>query len=626
MSSIPSATRFPSAKQESATLSKSLECSSLRSPLKTESGGSYEKPCGPGSVSEEGSRAPDGDVGKQERNQCVQQAHNQQVSQTSSQQTVLDEPSKIPQTHLQQNSQNATHPNPTIQISSNGPQNAPPTTSQQISLNVSSQSPPNISSHTPQNFSQHPSQKGQQVSQAPPQQVLKSAVTESQKMSLVETQNSPLESFQKRPHYPPHSPSQVTQNSAQNVPSGVQAHLQDKQSNLRSEQPGTLKMAPFTSTGPQMTRTDHHTHSEPPKQRVSGGGLESQDNNNSNMMRSAPPNGHLKQSVSAESHSLRVEGLQVAGATHSQVMPPAHHGANDPTAHYNHSGQTNPLYMQHMGKSLQSPNGQHLSQNVPQNMNMHPMAARYPPYRHHVPYSYHMMGKPPEGHPNVFPQYQQHHYYPQQQGNRSGFLTEEWHRAQYTGPGNAYPPQANGNGRLKESSISPMSSDGTGGNLISPNPLSNRSHSGPVEAKEAISSVKPAQLEEHVDRAESPKEILDLDSHRLAGQSRPAYPQHSANRTYDPQTAHGGMQHDGGAHPLHMMTRVTYPPQHYARGHYSPQQPNSHLMEALQRPQQLPFPPGHTHMAMRRPPPGPHYHGRMPPQSGLPPEHYFHPR
>ncbi|XP_031420008.1 cat eye syndrome critical region protein 2 homolog isoform X2 [Clupea harengus] len=626
MSSIPSATRFPSAKQESATLSKSLECSSLRSPLKTESGGSYEKPCGPGSVSEEGSRAPDGDVGKQERNQCVQQAHNQQVSQTSSQQTVLDEPSKIPQTHLQQNSQNATHPNPTIQISSNGPQNAPPTTSQQISLNVSSQSPPNISSHTPQNFSQHPSQKGQQVSQAPPQQVLKSAVTESQKMSLVETQNSPLESFQKRPHYPPHSPSQVTQNSAQNVPSGVQAHLQDKQSNLRSEQPGTLKMAPFTSTGPQMTRTDHHTHSEPPKQRVSGGGLESQDNNNSNMMRSAPPNGHLKQSVSAESHSLRVEGLQVAGATHSQVMPPSHHGTNDPTAHYNHSGQTNPLYMQHMGKSLQSPNGQHLSQNVPQNMNMHPMAARYPPYRHHVPYSYHMMGKPPEGHPNVFPQYQQHHYYPQQQGNRSGFLTEEWHRAQYTGPGNAYPPQANGNGRLKESSISPMSSDGTGGNLISPNPLSNRSHSGPVEAKEAISSVKPAQLEEHVDRAESPKEILDLDSHRLAGQSRPAYPQHSANRTYDPQTAHGGMQHDGGAHPLHMMTRVSYPPQHYARGHYSPQQPNSHLMEALQRPQQLPFPPGHTHMALRRPPPGPHYHGRMPPQSGLPPEHYFHPR
>ncbi|XP_062402830.1 chromatin remodeling regulator CECR2 isoform X2 [Sardina pilchardus] len=603
-----------------------------RDPLKTKSGISHEKSFDQGSVSEKGSHVPAIDLCKQERNHGVPQYHGQ-VSQTSPQQTVLDEPSQLTQTLLPRNSQNSVHHNPALQNSSNGaphaPDNAAPTTSQQRSLDESSHSPRNVSSLTPQMFSPHTSLEGQ-APQAVPQQVSGALkVSEGQNIPLFMTQNSHLESFQKTHHYAPLSPSQIAQSSAANIPSDVKVHIQDRQSNLKPEPPDPPKTVPFTSlpvssTGSQIdTRSSvagsgSHTHSETQKQKVSVRILESQDNSNSDMIRSIPTNGPLKPSAKSqlqvEDQSLGI--FQVAGATHSQVIPPSHHGQkNDTTAHYNHSSQVNQLYMQ-------SPNGQPPSQNTSQNVHIHPSAARYPSYQHHVPYSYHIAGKPPEGRPDVFPQYQQQYYYPQQQGNRSSFLTEEWHRTHYSGPGNAYPP-ASVNGHLKESSISQMSSDGTGGSLISRKP-----DNGPVEAaKEAVSSVKPAQLEESLDRAESPKEILDLDSHRLAPHSRPTYPQHSANLMYDPQTMQSGMQQDGRAHPMHMMNRVPFPSQNYARAHYSPQQPNSRFMDALQHPQRLPFPLGQTHISVsRRPQLAPHFQGRMPLQRGLPPEHFFHPR
>ncbi|XP_048112685.1 cat eye syndrome critical region protein 2 homolog isoform X2 [Alosa alosa] len=642
--SLSPSKRLLSAKPKSATLSNSLECTSAqaRGPVKTKSGISYEKPYDQGSVSEKGSHVPVIDLCKQERNHCVPQYHGQ-VSQNSPQQTVLGEPSQLSQTHLPQNSQNTVHHNPTLQNSSNGPQHAPynasSTTSQQSSLDGSSQSPQNVSSLKPQKFSPHTSQEGQQVPQAVPQQVSSALkISEEQKMPLFMTQNSHFDSFQKTPLCAPHSPSQITQSSAVNIPRDVKVHIQDKQSNLKSEPPGAPKTIPFTSlpvssTVPQIdtqsTAADNgdHTHSETQKQKVSVEISESQDNSNSDMIRSA--NGPLKPSAKSqlqvEDQSLGV--FQVAGAAHSQVIPPSHHGQkNDTSAHYNHSSQINQLYMQHIEKSVQSPNGQPPSQNTSQNVNIHPSDARYPSYQHHVPYSYHIAGKPPEGRSDVFPQYQQQHYYPQQQSNRSSFLTEEWHRRHYSGPGNAYPP-ASVNGHLKESSISQVSSDGTGGSLISPSPLSSRPDGGPVEAKEAVSSVKPAQLEESLDRAESPKEILDLDSHRLAPHSHPTYPQHSANLMYDTQTVQSGIQQDGRAHPLHMMNRVTFPSQNYARAHYSPQQPNCHFMEALQHPQRLPFPLGQTHISVsRRSHLVPHFQGRMPLQSRLPSENFFHPR
>lgn len=615
----------PSAKQDSSSSSISLNCSSVqvRSPLKIEAARSDEKPSYQESASEKGNHAPDVDMCKQER----QHGDHDQVSETCSQQMELDEP--IPQTNLQQKPQSAAQHNSSFQTSNdplNAPRNAPPTTSQERSLSISTKSFQNLSSPTSQNFSPYTSQEGQRVHQTVPQQVSRSSLNVSQKMPLPIPQNSSLETYQKPPQ----------QRSEENIPGGGKSHIEDKQSNLKSEPLDASKAIPFSSspvcstecqTDAQSTTVDHgdRTHCEPQNHKVSGGHLESQDMSNSNMIRSAPDNGRLEQSVKEK--SVKVQGpplgvFQVGGATHKQVQPPFHHGQeSDTTAHYNHSGQTNQLYMQQIGKSALSTNGQPQSQSIPQNINVHPSVARYPPYQHHVSYSYRMAGKPPEGQSNVFPHYQQQHYY-QPQGNRS-FLSEEWHRTQFSGPDNAYHP-ASVNGPLKGSSMSPMSSDGT---VSSPNPLSNRPRSGPVEAKEAGGPVKPANLDESFDRSESPKEILDLDSHRLAGHGGHTYPQPSANLLYNSQRAQSGMQQDGRAHPLHMMNTAPFPNQNYIRRHYSPQQPNSHLMEALQRPQRLPFQPGQTHMAVsRRPQLVPHFQGRMPLHRGLPPEHFFHPR
>jgi len=207
--------------------------------------------------------------------------------------------------------------------------------------------------------------------------------------------------------------------------------------------------------------------------------------------------------------------------------------------------------------------------------------------------------------------------------------------------------------------MEPMSSDGAAaGNMIPQQQNQNHLPSRPQQAEDSLESskkppVKPAELDEGSDRAESPKEILDLDSHRLASSNRapapaPApYPRpphppqhhHPANFMYDAQKALSRIPQDGGPYP-HMMGRGPFPPPHPQNypprgGPYSTQQqPNRYLLEAFQRPQQqLPFGLGQSHVSM---PPRPvqhphqsalHFQGPVPPQRSLPPpEHYFGPR
>lgn len=306
-----------------------------------------------------------------------------------------------------------------------------------------------------------------------------------------------------------------------------------------------------------------------------------------------------------------------------------------------------PHYNQPMGRPMPPSQRQPYSnQTVPQTMaNPHHSTVHYPTYHQQgAAYPYHMTGQQhPQGNPNMYPpQYQQQHYYPQAQaqGNsQGGYPSDEWHRAQYQPrhpmPSNAYLPaaSANGNGRLKESSVSPLGSEGSGRSLLSPSPLpeAHRAASveGRLEGQDAGSPVKIARVEENTERPESPKQILDLDSHNAASRRRSSQPPHpSAGFMYDPRAVHPGMQ-QGGAPPPHMMARTPYPSQAYPSGHYAAQRPHPHLMEALQRPQQLPYSPGQSHRMglpmYRHPQAGGHYQGMMVQQRALAPEHYLHP-
>lgn len=205
--------------------------------------------------------------------------------------------------------------------------------------------------------------------------------------------------------------------------------------------------------------------------------------------------------------------------------------------------------------------------------------------------------------------------------------------------------------------MSPLGSEGSSGaSLVSPVPEIGPQPGGPEEGKcehreqasgcssTGGSPAKQARTESS-ERAESPKEILDLDSHNAAARRRitqptqqhpPASAAHMVSGfMYDPRAVHPGMQR-GGIPPPHMMfqtcgdgNRAPYPSQPYPDpGRYVAQRPHPHphLMEALQRPQQLPYSPGQTRMAMyRHPRPAGHFQGMMIQQRGLAPEHLLHP-
>uniref|UniRef100_A0A668TIX2 Bromo domain-containing protein n=1 Tax=Oreochromis aureus TaxID=47969 RepID=A0A668TIX2_OREAU len=379
------------------------------------------------------------------------------------------------------------------------------------------------------------------------------------------------------------------------------------------------------------------------------------------------PNRHQTQlvgsNVGIQAPSRPSDGQNPAVPPHSQgpenSTMSTYGMGNPPLPHYNRANMNRPIPPSaHHPYHNQSINALH---NLAPNTNYQQQqgGSTYP---YHVPGQQH-----PHGHGNVYPphQYQQQCYYaqphPQTQAHnqatgRGGYPPEEWHRPHYQShqamPHNAYLPVASdrANGQLKESSVSPLGSEGSSGtSLVSPGPMPETgTHPGGTEEGKCEnqqagggSSINgsPAKRphNEGSEQPESPKEILDLDSHNAAAQRRSMQHPHASvahltsGFVYDPQALHPGMQ-QGVVH--HMMSQARgvgngspYPGQPYPDPRlYAAQRPHSHLMEALQRPQQLPYSPGQTRMAMyRHPRPGGHFQGMMIQQRGVGPERFIHP-
>lgn len=467
---------------------------------------------------------------------------------------------------------------------------------------------------------------------------------------------------------------QVTQSISPQCP--TQSLRGTPQSSTQGTQPGPPHPAPLTSLPPshptpllpsQPSPADHGNQrpSEPTSRPDTEGTAISPK---PTMMTPGPPNSnHKHQAFSPNPHQTQLMGsnlgMQAQRGTpngHSPAMPPNSQGqvngamgpygmGNPPHPHYNQTNMTRPMH----------PSAHHPYHN--QAMNALHGPAPHPNYHQQggTPYAYHMQAQQhPQAHNNMYPphQYQQQTYFSQphpqaqvhtQANGRGGYPPEEWHRSHYH-PRQPMPPNSyltvnsgRASSQSKESSMSPLGSEGSSRtSLVSPGPVPEAGPQPGGTDKGSSGSPVTQAHNESSEQPESPKEILDLDSHNAAARRRSTQPvqQHPPSAghmasafMYDPRALHPGMQ-PGGIPPPHMMSqsvgnRTPYPGQPYPdQGRYGAQRPHPHLMEALQRPQQLPFSPGQTRMAMyRHPRPGGHFQGMMMQQRGLVPERFLHP-
>ncbi|XP_041853154.1 cat eye syndrome critical region protein 2 isoform X2 [Melanotaenia boesemani] len=401
------------------------------------------------------------------------------------------------------------------------------------------------------------------------------------------------------------------------------------------------------------------------------------------MMTTGPPTSvYNHQAFSPNHNQTQVMGSDVGVQTqrgppqsHNPAMPPHSQGQiNGTLGPYGIGNPPHPDYS-HTNMSRQMPPSAHLPYHNQSINTLHNPAAHTTYHQQGgTAYSYLMPGhQHPQNQSNMYSphQYQQPTYYPQphsqtqshnQANGRGSYPPKEWHRSPYQPhqpiPPNPYLPvaSARANGQSKETTVSPMGSESSSGTgLVSPGPVSEVGpHSGGAEEgkcesrdqAQVGSSSSPAKQghSESSEQPESPKEILDLDSHNAAARHRTILPLQqqlpppssahiSPGFMYDPRALHPGMQ-QGGIPPPHMMPQghgfrngTPYPGQPYSDpGRYAAQRPHPHLMEALQQPQQLPFSSGQTRMAMyRHPRPGGHFQGMMIQQRGVGPERFIHP-
>ncbi|MGH0115989.1 UNVERIFIED_CONTAM: hypothetical protein FKN15_060453 [Acipenser sinensis] len=349
------------------------------------------------------------------------------------------------------------------------------------------------------------------------------------------------------------------------------------------------------------------------------------------------PNGDVKDqglNVPAES---QVMGNRGPGPQNSAALPYRHTQENVSQGQYNLSSPRHGMYGLPVGQPLQVPNRQPLpGQSVPQNIPPPRGPVAYPQFHHQgAVYPYHMASQN-QGSPNMFHQYRQPHYYPHPQGScGGGFPAEDWQRPPYHPrhlmPQTAYmpAPNTNGNGRLRESSISPHGSESSTGSLVSPNPIPEGTRSSSVENRDLPSPMKPSGLGEQQDRPESPKEILDLDSHNAATRRRSAQPP-APGFMYDPRAMHPGMAGSGGGPPRMMAhPSSSYAPRPFTHSPYPAQRPHHPMMQAMQHPGHVAFPQGHPRMPMYGHPDERmgHYQGMMIQQRAMGPmqEQYLHP-
>lgn len=538
-------------------------------------------------------------------------------------------------------SQNGSHSESHLQTSQDSspvkipPKNPDPQIPIQSSRQMPTTAPPPFSQNGP---SQSPQNILYRMLQSPLQQG-------PQGMSSQYPSNGP-------PHMPPNTThQQMSQDGSVQGPQSGPVHGMPQ--TVHVSQPGAQQPASLKPLPPSHPVTQPHAQPSPaeladqrPSEPTREPGGSSGSCNPDAKTGHANTNGHYKQqpfSPEAQTHHSRPE----LPPPNSQT--PANHApgptSNTP-AQYNATGGMGSPASQHYGQFVGRavpPSGRLPYPGQvppPQSMNPHHSPAHYPPDQQQgAAYQYHLGPQHTQGHPNMHPQYhhqqqqqQQQHYYPQQQQNsRHGFPAGEWPRPQYPPRHpmmpNSFPPMSGPGvkGHHRENTVSPLGSEGSGGSLMSPSPHSDGLHGSANESQDGQSPAKRAHIEEGSDRPESPKEILDLDSHNASARRRTfAQPQH--NYPYDPRTMHPSMQ-QGGAPPPHGMTGGMYPsrPQRPS-GHFPPQHPHPHLMEALQRPQHLPFSPGQSRMAMYgHPQTAGHFQGMMVAQREMAAEHLIIP-
>lgn len=514
----------------------------------------------------------------------------------------------LSKTQSQKCQDSSTHP------SNNGPVKITLKTSD-LSEQMSSTIPPEFSQNGPQNIPQ-------QMLQSSPQQVLPH-------MS---------------PQYPHSTPLHVSSNAPyQQMPQNGSVQGQQPgpvhgmpQSVPQGSQPGAQHPATFTSLPPS------HPVSQPLAQPspAERGDQRPSEPTREPERSSGSPDPNMKNSPAKANHQYKEQPFSPEAQTqlnrpeqvllHRQTPPNHPHGPESNTmAQY---GIANPHYSKYMGTPVNPaahlPYPSQASQS--QSMSPHHNPVGYSPYPQGPVYPYHMGPQHPQAHSSIHASYrQQQQYYPQhQQNSRPGFPAREWPRPQYQPhpplmPNTYLPPAGAGiSGRQKDNTMSSLGSDGSGGDVMSPNHLPDGSQGSSTENQEGATPTKQARTEDSSDLPESPKEILDLDSHNAAAHRHTsAQPQH--NYPYDPRAMHPSMQ-QGGTPPPHGVPGGPYSRSQTPSGHFGPQNRHPHLMEALQRSQHLPYTPGQT--MYRHPHAAGHFHGMMLPQRSMIPEHLFHPR
>uniref|UniRef100_A0A8C7YPI4 CECR2 histone acetyl-lysine reader n=1 Tax=Oryzias sinensis TaxID=183150 RepID=A0A8C7YPI4_9TELE len=377
-----------------------------------------------------------------------------------------------------------------------------------------------------------------------------------------------------------------------------------------------------------------------------------------------PPAGVYKHHAFSPNHNQMLGGsmgMQTPHDPNPAMPPPSHCPASDAVGPFGVGSPSHPHYNQaNMGRSVPPSTHPYHSQ-----INALYSPPPHPNYHQHGRAAYYNVPsqQPPNAHGSLYPphQYQQENYLPHPQAQphshlngRRGYPPKDWHPSFYQPqqpiPPSAYLPgaSARGGSQLKESSMSPLGSEGSGGAaMLSPGHVTDAGpHSGGTDEGKCESgglsgagsgSNPPRRAQnESSEQPESPKEILDLDSHNALARHRSIQSlqqQHppapgvrlSPGFMYDPRSLHPGMQ-QGGVPPS-CDGRNSYPGQPYPDpGRFAAQRPLPHLMEALQRPQHLPYSPGQTRMAMyRHVRPGGHFQGLMVQQRGQGPERFLHP-
>ncbi|XP_061677850.1 chromatin remodeling regulator CECR2 [Syngnathoides biaculeatus] len=254
-------------------------------------------------------------------------------------------------------------------------------------------------------------------------------------------------------------------------------------------------------------------------------------------------------------------------------------------------------------------------------------------------YSYHV-SSPQLPHVNMYPPpFPQEYYYNRPEthnlaSSRGSYPPDGWQRSQQSMLPTTYlpPSSGKGNSQANDCFMSPTGSEGSSSvSVLSPKagPLAGGLEESKWEGRNSgsPSPAKHSHTKGNLEQPESPKEILDLDSHNAATRHRSNQALASTTHIppgfmYDPRTVHLPMQ-PGAVSPSRsgVGNGALYP---RPPGRYTMQRPHPHLMEALQRPQQLPLSPVQMRMSMY-PRSGGHFQSMMIQQSGFASENFLHP-